>query len=148
MGQLLGNAANRALDMYKNVNKKAMDALKKEGKYLLNIEKSCGIPNVVTVHIWNNLMILDAFIKFVLYYTNWVYDRFILREGVLSMPAMMLSVLPLACLYAYFCCAGNERPYVLTLLYKLHMMLIGTIAVAYIFDASIFCLDKSNFCKL
>ena len=61
---------------------------------------------------------------------------------------MMLSAPPLACLYCKSSCAGDEKAYVLTLLYKMHIMVLVIVAVAYLFDRALFCLDTENFCKL
>ena len=43
-----------------------------------------GLPNAVTFHLWNWVIILDSFSKYILFNTN-LFGTYTTRKGILSM---------------------------------------------------------------
>ena len=119
----------------------------KKRKKQLNLAKSLGIPNVVLHHSWNLFMIGLAIWIYVLYHTK-VFGHYNVRRGFLMTASIMYCEIPVGMLYLVSFCASAEYIYMLTFLYKVQMMSLGTAIACTLIDAALYFIANPVFCKM
>ena len=119
----------------------------KKRKKQLNLAKSLGIPNVVLHHSWNLFMIGLAAWIYVLYHTK-VFGHYNVRRGFLMTASIMYCEIAVGMLYLISFCTGAEYIYMLTFLYKVQTMSLGTSIACTLIDTALYYSANPVFCKM
>ena len=125
-----------------------LDKARKSFKKQTNFSKVLGVPNWILFHGWNILMIVDAISKYIWFQTKLFGDYHTTHRGILSMYSQEFMALAIGLVYMSYFCAGKDRPFVVSVLFKLNMIFIGVAMFCYAMDGFLWCYDPHTFCNL
>ena len=117
-----------------------------EGK--VSLYKLTGIPNAVTYHVWNWIIIFDSLGKYVLFNTN-IFGHYTSRKGILSMWSQQYAGIIIMVMYLYaFLVPISERDFITLWIYKAQVIVLAVAAACYALDGIFYIFDKHTFCTM
>ena len=128
------------------IDRKKILTIRKTAKQHLNLNKTLGMPNWFIFHLWNQFMILNAIVNYMLYCTT-IFGHYNKRRGIVSTYVQMYIAIPISVLYFMTWCAGNqEKIHLITWLFKCHLMCLVFMILCYAMDGLLYVLDHHAFC--